>query len=63
MNYDIGQRLDYAYAVFVDLENFVRAETFIEGVPQSTLFSSTIGDILELSVDVPQQYMGGRNER
>ena len=59
MSYDIGQRLDYAYAVFVDLENLVRAETFIEGVPQSTQFASTIGDILSLSVDVPQQFRVG----
>jgi len=59
MDYDIGQRLDYAYAVFIDLENLVRAETFIEGIPQQTQFSSTIGDILELTVDVPQQFRVG----
>ena len=59
MDYDIGQRLEYAYAVFIDLENLVRAETFIEGIPQQTQFSSTIGDILELTVDVPQQFRVG----
>jgi len=59
MDYDIGQRLDYAYAAFIDLENLVRAETFIEGVPQQTRFTSTIGDILRLSVDVPQEFRVG----
>ena len=59
MNYDIGQRLDYAYAVFIDFDNLVRAETFIEGVPQQTGFSATIGDVLLLNVDVPQAYRVG----
>ena len=59
MNYDIGQRLDYAYAVFIDLESLVRAETFIEGVPQQTGFSATIGDVLLLDVDVPQAFREG----
>ncbi|RJU94837.1 MAG: hypothetical protein DWC00_06190, partial [Candidatus Poseidoniales archaeon] len=36
MSYDIGQRLDYVYAVFNDKENKVRAETFLVGVPQQT---------------------------
>ena len=59
MSYDIGQRLDYAYAVFIDTENLVRAETFIEGVPQRTDFSATIGDVLLLNVDVPQAFRVG----
>ena len=59
MSYDIGQRLDYAYAVFIDLEGLVRAETFIEGVPQQTGFSATIGDVLLLDVDVPQAFRVG----
>ena len=59
MNYDIGQRLDYAYAVFIDLESLVRAETFIEGVPQQTGFAATIGDVLLLDVDVPQAFREG----
>ena len=54
MEYDVGQSLDYAYAVFVDHENLVRAETFIDTVPQRTEFSATIGDVLILTVDVPQ---------
>ena len=54
MEYDVGQSLDYAYAVFVDHENLVRAETFIDTVPQRTEFSATIGDVLVLTVDVPQ---------
>ena len=59
MSYDVGQRLDYVYSVFTDLENLVRAETFIEGVPQQTRFSATIGDVLLLDVDVPQAFRSG----
>ena len=53
MDYDIGEELEYAYAVFIDQENLVRAETFIETVPRKTEFQATIGDVLQLSVDVP----------
>jgi len=59
MSYDIGQRLDYVYAVFNDKENKVRAETFLVGVPQQTQFSATIGDVLLLDVDVPQEFRVG----
>jgi hypothetical protein len=59
MEYDVGQSLDYAYAVFIDHENLVRAETFIDTVPQRTEFSATIGDVLILTVDVPQDPIKG----
>lgn len=54
MDYDFGEELDFAYSVFTDLENLVRAETFIETVPQGTEFSTTIGDVLRIAVEVPQ---------
>ncbi|MBI19729.1 MAG: hypothetical protein CMB73_04055 [Euryarchaeota archaeon] len=56
MRYDMGIRLDYAQARFVDTNLKTRADVFLMGVPQQTDFTATIGDILLLDVFVPEQY-------
>jgi hypothetical protein len=56
MTYDLGTRLDSAHAVFIDRRAETRVEALIIGVPQSTDFSATIGDIFLINVTVPTQY-------
>ena len=56
MRYDMGVRLDYAQAKFVDNNLKTRADVFLMGVPRQTDFTATIGDILLLDVFVPEQY-------
>ena len=56
MSYDLGTRLDSAHAVFIDQRALSRVEALIVGVPQSTDFSTTIGDIFIIDVSVPPQY-------
>ena len=55
MSYDLGTRLDSVHAVFIDKRALSRVEALIVGVPQSMTFSSTIGDIFLIDVDVPPQ--------
>ena len=56
MTYDLGTRLDSAHAIFIDRRAETRVEALIIGVPQSTDFSATIGDIFLINVTVPTQY-------
>ena len=56
MYYDLGTRLDSAHAIFIDQRALSRVEALIVGVPQSTDFSTTIGDIFLIDVTVPSQY-------
>jgi len=56
MSYDLGSRLDSAHAVFIDKRALSRVEALIVGIPQSTDFSTTIGDIFLIDVIVPSQY-------
>jgi len=56
MHYDLGTRLDSAHAIFIDKRALSRVESLIVGVPQSTDFSTTIGDIFLINVTVPSQY-------
>jgi hypothetical protein len=56
MHYDIGVRLNSAHAIFIDKYVMNRIEALIIGVPQSTDFSATIGDVLLVDIDVPMQY-------
>jgi hypothetical protein len=56
MTYDLGTRLDSAHAVFIDRRALTRVEALIIGVPQSTDFSATIGDIFLINVTVPPQF-------
>ena len=56
MYYDLGTRLDSAHAIFIDQRALSRVEALIVGVPQSTGFSSTIGDVFLINVTVPPQY-------
>ncbi len=59
MTYDLGTRLDSAHAVFIDRRAETRVEALIVGVPQSTDFSATIGDIFLINVTVPAEYQVG----
>ena len=56
MTYDLGTRLDSAHAVFIDRRALTRVEALLIGVPQSTDFSATVGDIFLINVTVPSQY-------
>ena len=56
MTYDLGTRLDSAHAVFIDRRALTRVEALIIGVPQSTDFSATVGDIFLINVTVPPQF-------
>jgi hypothetical protein len=56
MHYDIGTRLNSAHAIFIDKHVMNRIETLIIGVPQSTDFSATIGDVLLVDIEVPNEY-------
>jgi hypothetical protein len=56
MYYDIGARLNSAHAIFIDKHVLNRIEALIIGVPQSTDFSATIGDVLLVDIEVPIEY-------
>tara|TARA_B110000467_G_scaffold147677_1_gene152930 strand:- start:24972 stop:29612 length:4641 start_codon:yes stop_codon:yes gene_type:complete len=56
MTYDLGTRLDSAHAVLIDRRAQTRVEALIIGVPQSTDFSATVGDIFLINVTVPAEY-------
>lgn len=56
MYYDIGARLNSAHAIFIDKHVMNRIEALIIGVPQSTDFSATIGDVLLVDIEVPMEY-------
>ncbi len=56
MYYDIGARLNSAHAIFIDKHVMNRIEALIIGVPQSTDFSATIGDVLLVDIEVPIEY-------
>jgi len=56
MYYDIGTRLNSAHAIFIDKHVMNRIEALIIGVPQSTDFSATIGDVLLVDIEVPMEY-------
>ena len=56
MHYDIGARLNSAHAIFIDKHVMNRIEALIIGVPQSTDFSATIGDVLLVDIEVPIEY-------
>ena len=56
MHYDLGTRLESVHAIFLDQRALSRVEALIVGVPQSTDFSTTIGDIFLIDVNVPPQY-------
>ncbi|MFB1038471.1 MAG: hypothetical protein QMC50_04555 [Candidatus Poseidoniaceae archaeon] len=56
MYYDIGTRLNSAHAIFIDKHVMNRIEALIIGVPQSTDFSATIGDVLLVDIEVPSEY-------
>jgi hypothetical protein len=61
MHYDIGVRLNSAHAIFIDKHEMNRIEALIIGVPQSTDFSATIGDVLLVDIDVPMEYRKGEH--
>nr|MCS5533292.1 hypothetical protein [Candidatus Poseidoniaceae archaeon] len=61
MYYDIGVRLNSAHAIFIDKHEMNRIEALIIGVPQSTDFSATIGDVLFVDIDVPVEYRNGEH--
>ena len=61
MFYDIGVRLNSAHAIFIDKHEMNRIEALIIGVPQSTDFSATIGDVLFVDIDVPVEYRNGEH--
>ena len=61
MHYDVGVRLNSAHAIFIDKYEMNRIEALIIGVPQSTDFSATIGDVLLVDIDVPIQYRKGEH--
>ncbi len=61
MHYDVGVRLNSAHAIFIDKYEMNRIEALIIGVPQSTDFSATIGDVLLVDIDVPIQYRQGEH--
>ena len=61
MHYDIGVRLKSAHAIFIDKYAMNRIEALIIGVPRSTDFSATIGDVLLVDIDVPIQYRQGEH--
>ena len=56
MTYDLGTRLDSAHAVFIDRRAMTRVEALLIGVPQSTGFTATVGDIFLINVTVPPEY-------
>tara|TARA_B100000459_G_scaffold144698_1_gene107936 strand:- start:13389 stop:18071 length:4683 start_codon:yes stop_codon:yes gene_type:complete len=56
MSYDLGTQLDSVHAVFIDRRALSRVEALIVDVPQAMTFSSTVGDIFLIEVDVPPQY-------
>ncbi len=56
MTYDFGSNLDSVHATFVDRIEQTRVESLIVDVAQSMAFSATIGDIFNITMDVPEQF-------
>ena len=56
MHYDAGVRLKSAHAILIDHEALTRVEALVVGIPQSTDVSAVIGDVLILTLVVPEAY-------
>ena len=56
MTYDFGSNLDSVHATFIDRIEDTRVESLIIDVAQSMEFSATIGDIFNISMNVPEQF-------
>ena len=56
MTYDFGSNLDSVHATFLDRIEDTRVEALIIDVAQSMEFSATIGDIFNISMNVPEQF-------
>ena len=56
MTYDFGSNLDSVHATFIDRIEDTRVEALIIDVAQSMEFSATIGDIFNISMNVPEQF-------
>ena len=56
MRYDFGSNLDSVYATFIDRIEQTRVEALFIDVAQSMDFSATIGDIFNISMDVPEEF-------
>lgn len=56
MFYDAGVRLESAYALLIDHQALTRVEALVMGVPQSTDVSAVIGDVLNIDLNVPEQF-------
>ena len=54
MHYDAGVRLKSAHAILIDHEALTRVEALVVGIPQSTDVSAVIGDVLILTLVVPE---------
>ncbi len=56
MTYDFGSNLDSVHATFIDRIEDTRVEALIIDVAQSMEFSATIGDIFNISMNVPEDF-------
>ena len=56
MEYDFGSNLNSVDATFIDRLENTKVETLFIDVAQSMDFSATIGDIFNITLDVPEQY-------
>ena len=56
MNYDFGSNLDSVYATFIDRIEQTRVESLFIDVAQSMNFSVTIGDIFNITMNVPEEF-------
>ncbi|MED6338019.1 MAG: hypothetical protein VYC12_03220, partial [Candidatus Thermoplasmatota archaeon] len=56
MNYDFGSNLDSVYATFIDRIEKTRVESLFIDVAQSMNFSATIGDIFNITMNVPEEF-------
>jgi len=56
MNYDFGSNLDSVYATFIDRIEQTRVESLFIDVAQSMNFSATIGDIFNITMNVPEEF-------
>ena len=56
MTYDFGSNLDSVHATFIDRVEQTRVEALIVDVAQSMDFSATIGDIFNITMNVPENF-------
>ena len=56
MTYDFGSNLDSVYATFIDRIEQTRVEALFIDVAQSMDFSATIGDIFNITMNVPEEF-------